>query len=280
MSASKNDIQRLIECCICCDYLTDIRETPCCHQLFCLKCIQSWLEKPTQACPKCRSNDLTVDNLLKNVVIQRFVDNLQFDCPNMLHGCQIKVLRCDLDKHKRACLYSIDKRVQKQKFQLEDSRSTFEKYKQGKMHLTENILFDLAKYFHTEHENQLAYECLQSIKDKCQTIDYLILQGEVQRDLNQTTQAIESLDKALVLTKSLAQQIQLLISKGHLLIKLAQYEQATNIFNQALSLINTNQQSQTKAEILNAQGLIAKKCSNVRHEKHIYFCDCLFFFKV
>lgn len=265
MSASKTDIQRLIECCICCDYLTDVRETPCCHQLFCLKCIQAWLEKSTKACPKCRSTNLTLQNLSKNFVIQRFVDNLQFDCPNMLHGCQVKILKCDLDKHARVCPYSLEKRLQKQQFQLNESRLTLEKYKQGKMKLTENILFDLAKYFHRERENQLAYECLQLIKDKSQTIDYFIIQGEVQRDLNQLNPSVESFDKALLLTKSLAQQIQLLISKGHLLTKLAQYEQANSIFNQALELVNTDQQMQTKAEILNAQGLIAKKCSNVSY---------------
>ena len=100
MTATQNDIQRLIECCICCDYLTDVRETPCCHQLFCHSCIQSWLQTSTHNCPRCRSTALTEQTLTRNIVIQRFVDNLQFDCPHQLQGCPAKIPRSDLEEHK------------------------------------------------------------------------------------------------------------------------------------------------------------------------------------
>lgn len=273
MTATKTDIQRLIECCICCDYLTEVRETPCCHQLFCYTCIQSWLAKPTKVCPRCRSNTLTEQSLLKNIVIQRFVDNLQFDCPNALKGCSVKVPRCDLIKHKRLCSYSSEKLAQKHRSKLEESRNLLIKYKEGKMHLTENILLDLAKLFSTEHEYDHAKECLQMIKEKNNSQEILILQAQIERDTNQYDKALELYTKAYSLANSISQRIELLTSKGHLLLKKAQYEQAKDTFTQALDLLKYDDSSQTKAEILNSLGLIAKKCSDVKKKKSYLIFD-------
>jgi len=275
MTATKNDIQRLIECCICCDYLTEVRETPCCHQLFCYSCIQSWLGKPTKVCPKCRSTTLTEQSLLKNFVIQRFVDNLQFDCPNALQGCSVKILKCDLIKHKRICAYSSDKLAQKYRSKLEESRVLLLRIKEGKMNITDNILYDLAKLFYTEHEYDNANECLEMIKDKTNLQEIIILQAKIQRDTNQYDKALELYTKAYSLAKSISQRIELLASKGYILLKKAQYEQAKDIFTQALDLLRSGDTSQLKAEILNSLGLIAKKCSNVRKNR---IFDKIFFF--
>ncbi|CAF1128633.1 unnamed protein product [Rotaria sordida] len=262
MTAKKSDIQRLIECCICCDYLTDVRETPCCHQLFCYACIQSWLNKPTKNCPRCRSTTLTEQNLLRNIVVQRFVDNLQFPCPYALQGCLVEIARCDLLKHKRLCSYSPEKLANKQRLKLEESRALLLKYKEGKIYLTDNVLFDLAKLFHIEHDYNNAKECLQMIKDQNKLQEIIILQAQIERDTNQYDKALELYTKAYSLTNSISQRIELLSAKGYLLLKKAQYEQAKDMFTQAFDLLRIDDQSQTKVELLNALGLIAKKCSD------------------
>jgi tetratricopeptide (TPR) repeat protein len=277
MTATKADIQRLIECSICCDYLTEVRETPCCHQLFCYSCIQSWLQKSAKACPKCRSTTLTEQSLLKNIVIQRFVDNLQFDCPNALQGCLVKVSKCDLIKHKRLCSYSSEKLAQKHQLKLEDSRNLLTKYKEGKIQITDNILYDLAELFYTEHEYTYAKECLESMKEKLNSQKLIILQAHIERETNQYDKALELYIKAYSLANSISQRIELLEFKGQVLLKKAQYEQAKDAFTQALDLLRPNDTSQTKAKILNALGLIAKKCSDVRRKKEKIFTIYLLF---
>jgi tetratricopeptide (TPR) repeat protein len=271
MTATKNDIQRLIECCICCDYLTEVRETPCCHQLFCYSCIQAWIQKSTKTCPRCRSTALTEQSLLKNVVIQRFVDNLQFDCPNVSQGCLVKVPKCELIKHKRICSYSPEKLAEKHQLKLEESRALLIRYKTGQMNITDNILYDLAQLFYTEHEYDNAKECLQMIKDKTNLQKIIILQAQIERDTNQYDKALELYTKAYSLANSISQRIELLASKGYLLVKKAQYEQAKDVFRQALDLLRPDDVSQTKAQILNSLGLIAKKCSDVRQKNFLNF---------
>jgi len=263
MTASRNDIQRLIECCICCDYLTEVRETPCCHQLFCCSCIQSWLQKPTKNCPRCRSTTLTEQSLLKNIVIQRFVDNLVFDCPNKLQGCEAKVPKSELIKHKRLCTYTPEKLADKHHLKLEESRALLLKHKEGNAHISDNVLYDLAKLFHTERDYDHANECLQMIKDKTNSQEIILLQAEIARDTNQYDKALEYYTKAYTLVNSISQRIELLSARGHLLLKKAQYEEAKTVFTQAFDLLRPNDESKIKAEILNALGLIAKKSSAV-----------------
>jgi tetratricopeptide (TPR) repeat protein len=235
MTATQSDIQVLIECCICCDYLTDVRETPCCHQLFCSTCIQSWLQTSTKNCPRCRSTTLNEQTLTKNIVIQRFVDNLQFDCPFKLQGCAAKVPRSDLTEHKQSCPYSPEKLDNKH---------------------------NLAKAFHAEHEYPNARECLQMIKKNSPEI--VTLQAQIERDDSHYDQALQLYTQAYSLADSIPKRIEILLAQGHLYIKKAQYGQAKDTFQQAFNLLPENDRSQTKAEILNALGLVAKKCSEVR----------------
>ncbi|CAF1372054.1 unnamed protein product [Adineta steineri] len=262
MTASKSDIQRLIECSICCDYLTDVRETPCCHQLFCYTCIQSWLQKSMKFCPRCRSTSLTEQSLLKNIVVQRFVDNLLFECPHALQGCTAKVPKSDLVKHKRSCEYTPEKLAIKQREKLEDSRAILLNCKEGKMHVTDNILHDLAKLFYNGQDYDSAKDCLQLMKNKNSSQEIIILQAQIERDTNHYDKALALYSKAYTLVNSISQRIELLSARGHLLFKKAAYEEAKNLFKQALDLLKPNDESQIKAEILNSLGLIHKKCSN------------------
>ncbi|UJR09936.1 hypothetical protein I4U23_014158 [Adineta vaga] len=261
MAASKSEIQR-IECCICCDYLTDVRETPCCHQLFCYTCIQSWLQKSTKNCPRCRSTTLIEQNLIKNIVIQRFVDNLLFECPNTLQGCEAKVPKSDLIKHQRLCTFSAEKLAAQQQAKLEESRTKLLRCKDGKMQITDNVLYDLAKLFYTEHDYDGAKDCIELMKEKEHSQKIIILQAQIERDTNHFDKALALYMKAYTYVNSIAQRIELLSARGYILLKKAQYEDARNVYTQALDLLRPNDESQIKAEILNALGLIDKKCSN------------------
>ncbi|CAF5104484.1 unnamed protein product, partial [Rotaria sp. Silwood1] len=156
-----------------------------------------------------------------------------------------------------------EKLANKHQLRLEESRTLFLKYKEGKTHLTDNVLFDLAKLFHIEHDYDSAKECLQMIKDQNNLQEILILQAQIEQDTNQYDKALELYTKAYSLAKTISQRIELLSSKGYLLLKKAQYEQAKDIFQQALDLLRIDDESQTKVELLNALGLIAKKCSDV-----------------
>ncbi|CAF1231755.1 unnamed protein product [Rotaria sordida] len=262
MTATQNDIQRLIECCICCDYLTEVRETPCCHQLFCYSCILSWLQTSTKNCPRCRSTTLTEQMLTKNFVIQRFVDNLEFDCPNKLQGCPAKVPRSDLTKHKRLCQYSPEKLTNKNREKLEELQALLAKYKTGKTHVTDSAIFDLAKLFHSEHEYQYARECLQLIKDTKNLPEMVTLQAQIERDDSHYDKALELYTQAFSLANSTLERIEILLAKGHLYIETAQYGHAKDTLKEALDLLETENHPQRKAEILNAFGLVAKKCSD------------------
>ncbi|CAF0817922.1 unnamed protein product [Rotaria sp. Silwood1] len=261
MTATQNDIQRLIECCICCDYLTEVRETPCCHQLFCHACILSWLQTSTKNCPRCRSTTLTEQTLTKNFVIQRFVDNLEFDCPHKLQGCPAKIPRSDLAKHKQLCQYSPEKLATKNRAKLEELQAILEKYKREKNSVTDKAIFDLAKSFYTEHEYRHARECLQLIKDKNNLPEIVILQAQIEGDDSHYDLALELYTQAYSVAKSNLERSELLLAKGHLYIKIAQYGHAKDTLQQALDLLENEDHPQRKAEVLNAFGLVAKKCS-------------------
>ena len=264
MTATQNDIQRLIECCICCDYLTEVSETPCCHYLFCHACIVSWLKTSTKSCPQCRSTSLTEQTLTKNFVIQRFVDNLEFDCPHKLQGCPAKVPRCDLIQHKRLCQYSPGKLADKNRQKLEELRVLLAKYKAERSHIPDNSIYDLAKLFYEEHEYQLARECLMLIKNTKDLPEMIQFLAQIERDDGHYDQALEFFTQAYSLTNSVPKRIELLLARGHIYIKIGQYRQAKDTFKLALDLAETDDHPQIKAEIFNAIGLVAKKCSEVR----------------
>ena len=264
MTATPNNIQRLTECCICCDYLTDVRETPCCHQLFCQSCIQSWLGTSTKTCPRCRSTNLTQQTLLHNVVIQRFVDDLEFDCPNKLEGCPAKVPRSDLDAHKTACAHAADKLAEQRRDKLQALNSVRARYKTARTRPTDDAIYELAKSFFIEHEYQIARECLEMVKNKRNLPEMIILQAQIEGEDSRYDAALQFYAQAFPLAKNVPQRIEILLAKGQLYIKKAQYTQAKESVQQALNLLPSNGSAQARAEILNTRGLIAKKCSEVK----------------
>lgn len=263
MTATQNEIQQLIECCICCDYLTEVRETPCCHQLFCHSCIHSWLQTSSHNCPRCRSAIVDEQILMKNVVIQRFVDNLRFDCPYILQGCAAKIPRCDLEDHKRSCTFSPDTLANKRRMKLKELNEILAKHRGKKAKPTDNDFYELAQAFHTEQDYATANECLKMIKNRKSLPQMIVLQARIEQDQNHYDQALQLYQEAFTLTKAIPQQIEILLAKGHLYIKKAQYGEAKQMFQHALDLLPRDDRSQTKAEVLNAFGLVAKKCSEV-----------------
>ena len=259
MTATPNDIQRLIECCICCDYLTDVRETPCCHQLFCQACIQSWLATSSRTCPRCRATNLANDTLLHNVVIQRFVDDLQFDCPYKLEGCPAQVPRSDLLAHKNACSYSEEKLRHQREVKLKELQKQLAQYKSNKARVTDESYLALARGFHEQKEYRTARECLQLIKNKTKPPGFILVQAQIERDDNHYDLALQLYGQALTQARSLDERIEILLAQGHLLLKRAQYNQAKDTFRQALGLLPAGNSLQKRAEILNACGLVSKE---------------------
>ncbi|CAF2776757.1 unnamed protein product [Rotaria sp. Silwood2] len=264
MIASQDEFQILIECCICCDYLTDVRETPCCHQLFCFACIQSWLRQSAQSCPRCSSTALTEQTLTTNVVIQRFVDNVQFNCPNKLQGCPAKVPRSDLTQHKQSCPYSPDNLTNQREQKLSELRLQLRQYSNAKTRTKEkdNAFYDLAKAFHQEHAYDEARQCLKMMKGMQNVFDVMTLSAKIELDDGQYDKALEIYTDVYLKAKSNPQRIELFLASGHIYLKKAKYTEAQDKFIRALNLLPNNDKSQKKAEILNGIGLLAKKCSD------------------
>jgi hypothetical protein len=80
-----------LTCAICLDISApdNAVETSCCHQLFCLPCIEN-----VQPCPSCRQEDF---QLIPAHFARRLIGNLMVLCPN--DGCTDKISRSDLANH-------------------------------------------------------------------------------------------------------------------------------------------------------------------------------------
>lgn len=265
MIATQNEFQILIECCICCDYLTDVRETPCCHQLFCYTCIQSWLRKSARSCPRCRSTELTEQSLIRNVAIQCFIENIQFNCPNKLQGCPAKVSRNDLTQHKQSCPYAPEKLTYRREQKLSELRLQLQQCSNAKTRTKDkdNEFYDLAKAFHEQHGYDEARQCLKMIRGMQNVFNIMILSANIEQDDGQYDKALEIYTDVYLKAKSNPQRIELLLASGHIYLKKAKYTEAQDKFMRALKLLPHNDRSQRKAEILNSIGLLAKKCSDV-----------------
>lgn len=265
MIATQDEFQLLIECCICCDYLTDVRETPCCHQLFCLSCIQSWLRQSAPKCPRCSSTTLTEQTLTTNIVIQHFIDNVQFNCPNKLQGCSAKVSRSDLTQHKQSCPYSPDKLKNKREEKLSELGLKLQQYSTDKTRTKEkdDAFYDLAKAFYEQHAYDEARQSLKLIKGMQNVFNVKTLSAQIERDDGRYDKALEFYTDVYLKAKSNPQRIELLLASGYIHLKKARYTEAQDKFIRALNFLPHNDQSQKKAEILNAIGLLAKKCSDV-----------------
>ena len=265
MIATQDDFQILIECCICCDYLTDVRETPCCHKLFCLTCIQSWLRQSVQGCPRCHSTALTEQALTPNIVIQNFIDNVQFNCPNKLQGCPAKLSRHDLTQHQQSCSYATEKLTTQREQKLSELRLKLQQCINAKTRTRDkdNAFYALAKAFHEEHGYDEARQCLKMIRGMQNVFDVMTLSAQIERDDGQYDKALKIYTDIYLKAKSNPQRIELLLASGHIYLKQANYTEAQDTFIRALKLLPHNDQSQKKVEILISIGLLAKKRSDV-----------------
>ncbi|ELR19508.1 zinc finger, C3HC4 type (RING finger) domain containing protein [Acanthamoeba castellanii str. Neff] len=76
-------VEEALTCPICVDALRDAVETPCCHATYCRACIEAWLERRRgHGCPGCRAA-MEASGLRRCLPIQRLVDLLPAECPNV-----------------------------------------------------------------------------------------------------------------------------------------------------------------------------------------------------
>ncbi|CAF3437299.1 unnamed protein product [Rotaria sp. Silwood1] len=88
-----------LTCAICLDIASvdNAVETTCCHQLFCLPCIEN-----VQECPVCRTKHYET---VPAYFARRLIGDLVVSCPN--DGCTVKVSRSNLANHLAVhCEYS------------------------------------------------------------------------------------------------------------------------------------------------------------------------------
>jgi len=100
--------ERLLECPICEDIYDDVVETPCCHKCYCRNCIASWIAK-SRTCPECRTPLANHDECIKNLPVQRFVNNLRIPCPFVTFGCQDNITRGIMHEHMEKCNFAVVK---------------------------------------------------------------------------------------------------------------------------------------------------------------------------
>lgn len=89
--ADGDSLELSLSCAICLDIASakDAVETSCCHQLFCLSCIEN-----VQPCPACRKQDYQT---IPAYFARRLIGNLTVSCPN--EGCREKITRSNLADH-------------------------------------------------------------------------------------------------------------------------------------------------------------------------------------
>lgn len=283
-------IQGLIECPICCDYLKDVLESQCCHTLYCKQCLTNW-RNANSTCPGCRSK-IDVSKCTQNIPIQRFVDSIPFACPFKLNGCPAKVPRSELEKHKLLCLFRPEKLAELKKQKTEElnrmklkleAREKELQSKVARIKKEEKIkalkelykdlielsrsLMDVGEYTEAlkivERAQKYCVEVhgTQSVElAECNNLMALILSGDAKYE--KALSILEGCVKIAVVIKMAEKQTEFLINQGNTLMKLAKYNEAAEKFNEALKVKDTFNLSATKmAEILNAIGLVAKKRS-------------------
>ncbi|CAI2385919.1 unnamed protein product [Moneuplotes crassus] len=107
LSASSLSDDRWV-CPICLDIFDDAVETPCCHNLFCEKCIvMAHLANDLQNkidCPLCNKR-YDRNELIPNIPIRRLVNELSIKCINI--ECHQVFKKGDLQKHLKICKYQL-----------------------------------------------------------------------------------------------------------------------------------------------------------------------------
>lgn len=89
--ADNDNLNLSLTCAICLDIASvdDAVETCCCHNLFCLTCIEN-----IQPCPSCRTNDFKTTPAY---FARRLIGSLTIPCPN--DGCTAIITRSNLKDH-------------------------------------------------------------------------------------------------------------------------------------------------------------------------------------
>ncbi|CAF3001728.1 unnamed protein product [Rotaria socialis] len=88
---SNDNLNLTLTCAICLDIASEENavETSCCHNLFCLPCIEN-----VESCPTCRTEDY---QKIPAYFARRLIGSLTVSCPN--DGCTVQVTRSNLANH-------------------------------------------------------------------------------------------------------------------------------------------------------------------------------------
>ena len=157
-----------ITCMICADLVVNAHKTRCCQRLFCLKCIQKWLNRgnsynTTNSCPNCRAHISESDLIFDEVVDEISAAKLR-SCPNKeIFSCQFKGNRKQIDDHKEECLTNYQMSSLSGAFDLLRSGTDAEKAESA-MKINESLKVNpnLAKYIIQQDGINLLISLLQS----------------------------------------------------------------------------------------------------------------------
>ncbi len=88
-------------CEICGKVLQSPRATPCCSNMFCLHCLEFWIEY-YGICPK-RCGEIEAATLIKKSVIEKSIQALSVNCKYSSNGCKVKLQLEEKVKHEKKC---------------------------------------------------------------------------------------------------------------------------------------------------------------------------------
>lgn len=89
-------------CEICGKVVQSPRATPCCSSVFCLHCLEFWIEY-YGICPK-RCGEIDTDSLKKETDIEKSIQSLPVRCKN---GCKAKLVLEEKLKHEKKCQHKL-----------------------------------------------------------------------------------------------------------------------------------------------------------------------------
>lgn len=89
--SGSDKVNDLINCPICLEMIEDAMETPCCHNIFCEKCIIR-----TDTCPICKRR-YNMYQLVPNIPMRRLINEIVISCPN--EECEVQCTKANLLKH-------------------------------------------------------------------------------------------------------------------------------------------------------------------------------------